>query len=364
MKIDTTIVNSLGEYMDGIGKIALENKKSKSRNFVPVLWFRGMSDIGHSLVTTLHRSGVVAERNGNSNNYSQAHYDEDICTQHYVAKNYHYFSKLPDSRTEWLEVMQHHGMRTRLLDWSESSIHSLLFSLECFLDTKTYRDTDRNKCTPCVWILDPVTLNEKIYQIFQQKIDKNDDFIRQLFHELEADDDELKKILENTKQFMDRDYLNLGTNHLDGIYNLSEINIEILRDRSRLKYMLKNGDNFHPFFYLIGRVYSDGYILDDRQFPPLATVQSYHSERIKAQKGVFTVFPFYNEKAGDDKKRKMNVNPDALENNIYAPEYLHRIVISDPQRIAYELLSNGMNDSWLYPELPIVSNVLSGRKVY
>lgn len=60
----------------------------------------------------------------------------------------------------------------------------------------------------------------------------------------------------------------------------------------------------------------------------------------------------------------MNVNPDALENNIYAPEYLHRIIISDPQRIAYELLSNGMNDSWLYPELPIVSNVLSGRKVY
>ena len=45
-------------------------------------------------------------------------------------------------------------------------------------------------------------------------------------------------------------------------------------------------------------------------------------------------------------------------------EYMDGIVISDPQRIAYELLSNGMNDSWLYPELPIVSNVLSGRKVY
>lgn len=365
MKIETYVVDSLGAYMDRIGQMAVSKGNDQNKGFVPVLWFRGMSDIGHSLVTTMHRSGVVVDRCDGSN-YSQAHYDEDICAQHYIAKNYHYFDKTPDSRTEWLEAMQHHGMRTRLLDWSESSVHSLMFSLECFLDNKSYRNTDRNKCTPCVWVLDPVKLNERIYRTFCAELDNNTDknIIVELLGELELGPDELDRICEKIKAFVGNGCLRHGENHLDGIFNLSEINNEILRDRSRLKYMLKEGDNFNPFFYLYSRIYSDGYVLTERKFPPLATVQSYHSERIKAQKGVFTVFPFYNEAPDDDKRRKMNVNPDALENNVNAQEFLKRIVISNPQKVAYELLANGMNDSWLYPEMPIVSNVLENRIVF
>lgn len=368
MKIKTYVVDSLGGYMDRIGQIAMDKGKGRQKSFVPVLWFRGMSDIGHSLVTTLHRSGVVVDRHGNHSNYSQAHYDEDICAQHYIAKNFHYFDKTPDSRTEWLETMQHHGMRTRLLDWSESSIHSLMFSLECFLDNKSYRNTDRNKCTPCVWILDPVELNKKIFEMFQEELRKKretaDNLIVKLLAELELSEENLDKTYKSIQAFANSDFLKYGENHLDGIFNLSEINNEIFRDRFRLKHMLKEGDNFNPFFYLYSRIYSDGYVLEHRKFPPLATVQSYHSERIKAQKGVFTVFPFYNEARDDNKIRKMNMNPDALENNIYAQEFLKRIVISNPQKVAYELLANGMNDSWLYPELPIVSNVLENRMVF
>jgi len=368
MKIETYVVDSLGSYMDRIGKIAMDKGKDQKNDFVPVLWFRGMSDIAHSLVTTLHRSGVVVDRCGNVSNYSQAHYDEDICTQHYIAKNYHYFDKTPDSRTEWLEAMQHHGMRTRLLDWSESSIHSLMFSMECFLDNKSYRNTDRNKCTPCVWVLDPVELNKRIHKMFKEELKKEqeaaDNLIVKLLEELELSDAELDRTYNNIKAFAESDFLKYGENHLDGIFNLSEINNEILRDRSRLKYMLKRGDNFNPFFYLYSRIYSDGYVLEHRGVPPLATVQSYHSERIKAQKGVFTVFPFYNEEPDDYKMRKMNMNPDALENNINAHKFLKRIVISNPQKVAYELLANGMNDSWLYPEMPIVSNVLENRMVF
>ncbi|MCM1156482.1 MAG: FRG domain-containing protein [Roseburia sp.] len=368
MKIETHVVDSLGGYMDKIREIAMVKGKGQNKDFVPVLWFRGQSDIGHSLMTTLHRSGVVVDRHGDIRNYSQAHYDEDMCAQHYIAKNYHYFEKVPDSRVEWLEVMQHHGMRTRLLDWSESSIHSLMFSLECFLDKKNYRDTDRNKCTPCVWILDPVRLNKRIYEILQaelqKKIEAEDNLIVGLLDELELSDNERSRTYENIKKIAESGFLKHGENHLEGIFNLSEINNEILRDRSRLKYMLREGDNFNPFFYLYSRIYSDGYVLKDRKFPPLATVQSYHSERIKAQRGVFTVFPFYDETLDASGIRKVNINPDALENNIYARDFLERIVISSPQKVAYELLANGMDDSWLYPEMPIVSNVLENRRVF
>lgn len=363
MKIESVIVTSLGEYMDCIGEMTLKAGRGKSTELVPVFWFRGMSDVGYSLVTTLHRAGVVTKRSS-INNYSQAHYDEDICTQHYIAKNYHFFDKNPTSRTEWLEVMQHHGMRTRLLDWSESSIHSLLFSLECFLDNRNFRDADRDKCVPCVWVLEPKKLNERIYEIIKGKLDTDSCFIKELLSELGMTFLEQDRAIKRVKTFFQDDSFRQGGKHLNGIYNLSEINNEILRDRSRLKYMILEGDSAYPFFYLLSRIYSDGYILRDRELPPLATVQSYHSERIKAQKGVFTVFPFYEENPDDYKNRKMKVNPDALENNVYSNSFLHKIIISNPQRMTWDLLANGMNDSWLYPEMPIVSNVLENRRIY
>ena len=41
---------------------------------------------------------------------------------------------------EWLEVMQHHQVNTRVLDWSESSIHSLIFAVEAFFDAGRFAD--------------------------------------------------------------------------------------------------------------------------------------------------------------------------------------------------------------------------------
>jgi len=361
VKIETVIVDSLSEYMDYIGEVAL--KVASGKNLVPVLWFRGMSDVRYSLVTTSYREKICTKCIDDYN-YSEAHYDEDICTQHYIAKNYHFFAKNPVSRTEWLEVMQHHGMRSRLLDWSESSIHSLLFSIESFLDNKNFHRLDRDKCVPCVWILEPAKLNQRIYKIMNEKLVSDVSFIKKLLKELEMTNRETNKAVKRIQSFFQKNSFHIGGTHLNGIYNLSEINNEIFRDRQRLRYMILNGESVNPFFYLLSRIYSDGYILGDRILPPLATVQSYHSERIKAQRGVFTVFPFYDELPGDTEKKEMKINPDAMENNECAPECLRKIIVNNPQKIAWDLLANGMDNSWLYPEMPIVSNVLTNRKIY
>lgn len=353
MRIKTVVVNSLGEYIDYIGKTQKDNSS--------VLWFRAQPDVNHMLLPTIFREGVRAV--GQPGSYSTLHYAEDIRTQHYIAKNYHFFSKEPSSRVEWLEVMQHHQTKTRALDWSESSIHSLLFALEPFLDDTRYKQQERKMCVPCVWVLQPGVLNRKTLEYLQNQLDAGQ-LVEKLLKELTDDADERMQILKKIKQMGEKRYHQTkGTAHLDYIFNLSAINDEILRDRPRLLYLLKNGEIMNPFYYIISRIYSDGYTLEKRELPPLAVVHPYHSERIKAQKGVFTVYPFYKE-SEPEVLRYFGLNPDAMENNTIASGCLQKIIINNAKMIAGEMLTNGMTDSWLYPEMPIVSNEIENRKVY
>lgn len=360
MKIDTHFAESFGEYMEVIQKIAGPmNENGKG----PVLWFRGMSDTDYSLIPSLVRQGIRVKRDDFPGDYSALHYAEDIRTQHYIAKNYHFFSNPPASRVEWLEVMQHHRMNTRVLDWSESSVHSLIFAIEPFLNNINFEEQSRRNCVPCVWVLEPCKLNREIFKALIRETEKESELVKYLLAELEASEVEEEQILASMKRFA-KLRLSLKPSHLDYIINLSVLNDEILRDRSRLKYLLKTGDIVNPFFYLLSRIYSDGHILKDRKMPPLAVIHPYHSERIKAQRGVFAVFPFYEDDEEDETIRQMGFSPDAMENNVMAASFLHKIVISRPQKITYELITNGMSDSWLYPEMPIVSSEIECRLVH
>ncbi len=103
-------------------------------------WFRGMAKASFSLEPSLlryrHKNIKVAE-----NNLS-------LQFKQYAARILH---PMPTSDLELLTVMQHHGVPTRLLDWTENAFAALYFSV------KEYEHLD---CTDdaIVWVLEPLRL--------------------------------------------------------------------------------------------------------------------------------------------------------------------------------------------------------------
>jgi len=43
---------------------------------------------------------------------------------------------------------------------------------------------------------------------------------------------------------------------------------------------------------------------------------------------------------------------------------LYNILLCEPDKIAFEIMNAGMNVTWLYPEMPVVANVIEQRKIY
>ena len=69
--------------------------------------------------------------------------------------------RVPNNSFDWAFLMQHYGVPTRLLDWSESPLIALYFAVENWSD---HADADA-----AVWCLKPTELNK-----FAHLVDKNE----------------------------------------------------------------------------------------------------------------------------------------------------------------------------------------------
>jgi hypothetical protein len=105
-------------------------------------WFRGASDSRHTLLPGAYRHDV--------HDYDE--YEPLVCFVQ-EGPTYGDVGNLSDWSTYYLA--QHHGLRTRLLDWTESFAAALFFAVYYCEQDKPGR-----KSLPCVWMLDPGVVNQ------------------------------------------------------------------------------------------------------------------------------------------------------------------------------------------------------------
>lgn len=336
--------SSVEEYLEVM--MFLSRRIRGEQGALPRLWYRGQQR-NSNLNPSLFRD---ARTRLNEQGYSKNHLREDYRYQFFRARCNQLVTSSPDSKIEWTELMQHHLVHTRLMDWSESAVTALLFAVEPFLNPNgknhdiLYR---RSTITPVVWILDPVTLNDYVYAEFL----KRPDFLRDALPDVtpfHMTDEQRERIADEIFRRLEKKKDAYFMKETDcAIISLSVIESDRHAASGRLLQLLEN-DQFNPFFYLLLRYYNDGLPVPVETLPPLAVVHPYHSERIQVQRGVFTVTPHYRQEVKGVDRRPMNLHPAARK-------CLYKIRVTRPARVAEELLEMGERMTSLYPELAIYS---------
>lgn len=350
---------SLSEIYHHIHNISAEISEDENNEEVrPLLWFRGHAYANYNLNPSIFRG---ADYHYNlKETYSNNHLREDYRFQSFMSRNYDNVNyRMPQSVIEWQEVMQHYFTKTRLMDWSESLTVSLEFALEAFINPVKDKEIEERRRTsePAVWILRPDKLNKEVYRAF---LKDNGQLIKKALGEQEKKLKlDLKIKNELSKEEKSGIYYNLPNDtekNMNVMISLSSL--EIIRNAYKGREIdALSSFEMNPFFYLLLRYYSDGIPVEMEKIPPLAIIHPYHSERIKIQKGVFTVFPYYIPDVRMKKMEKIlgNYPPVAMEYMSQCIPYLYKIHIVNPQRVANELIITGAKRGNLYPDMQIIS---------
>jgi hypothetical protein len=155
VKTNAKLISTIQELLDYIQY--MEDKWDTSN-----LWFRGLSRSSYGLIPSIYRKSVWKYTTDDANEV----YGEFIRRGRAFIRTQSEYSKW-----EWYHLMQHYGVPTRLLDWTEGALIALFFAVRR-LDSVD---------VPCVWVVDPNWLNsvtsghDVLYYTdptYQEKVDK------------------------------------------------------------------------------------------------------------------------------------------------------------------------------------------------
>ena len=102
-------------------------------------WFRGHSDLSWTLEPSLNRAGYIDAFESSIRLYKK-----------FVQNSVKLIANPPTAEYEWMFYMQHYGIPTNLMDWSESPLVGLYFSVE---------DPQHHGTDGSLYLLEPNTFN-------------------------------------------------------------------------------------------------------------------------------------------------------------------------------------------------------------
>lgn len=143
MPIEHRQVDSIPSLLNEVLAIASELPAGR------FLWYRGLSCLTHTLIPKLMRDGKGAE--------DVFDREKRLLTRFRQRSMAYWPAGYPQNDWEHLFAMQHYGMPTRLLDWSENLFVASHFALDI-----APQHRHAGECVPVVWCFDPVAWNRAV----------------------------------------------------------------------------------------------------------------------------------------------------------------------------------------------------------
>lgn len=135
-------VASLGEFAEEVNRLAAEGC---------TIWFRGARDVKYDLRPSLFRHPSF------KTSVELLNLEWQLLSD-YRHQALPFTARMPHDDLEMLFLMQHYGVPTRLLDWTENPFVALFFATENARDESAGAEKDA-----AVWIINPIELNKRTF---------------------------------------------------------------------------------------------------------------------------------------------------------------------------------------------------------